>query len=273
MPGPTTITDPAEEQPPPAQGAKARGPGRPPGTGRASASRASILRAAYKLARAVPLQDISVVMVAREIDVTPALVHYYIGGRDWLTSGVMNLFYRDLLRKLPAPTDDWRQNIVATAKATYEHFVAYGGIAAYAVSHSRFRVYQLTAFGDRDYGVEVLEAFTGSVRSAGRSEERTGIYAHLLMEFVINSAHATVRHMYPGDFKQFLEEKTDRLDPLKYPNIFFARRAPLTLDAQVAFDEGFRLFLLGIESEPVAVEGAAAPPAKKPSTKSKRPQA
>lgn len=49
-------------------------------------TRISILRAALKLAVKTALQDLSIVTVAKSMGVTPALIHYYIGGREWLTS-------------------------------------------------------------------------------------------------------------------------------------------------------------------------------------------
>jgi AcrR family transcriptional regulator len=214
------------------------------------------LRAAYALAKTTPLDSISVVMVARTLGVTPALIHYYVGSRDWLTSGVMNLFYRDLFRKWPSPGADWRSNISLAVGVAYEQFVKYSGISAYAVTHNRFRVFQLTTMDDCDFGAEVLEKLTQTVRTAGRSAERTGIIAHLLLEFVITSAHSTARHLYPAEHKAFLSEKMAALDPEKYPALSFAGQAPFLVDAQVAFREGVRLFLLGLEHDPEAESGS-----------------
>jgi AcrR family transcriptional regulator len=226
-----------------------RGPGRPQmGEGR-NVSRNTILRAALKLAVTVPLQDLSIVTVAKSMDVTPALIHYYIGGRDWLTSGVMNLFYKELLRKWPEETGDWKNDLVAAARIIYDHFSRYGGIAAYAVSNSRFRVFQLVAFGDRDYGVELLERFTGYVRASGLDGVRTGVYANQFMEFIISTGHGTSHHIYPSEHRAFLEEKSSKLDPDKYPNLLFAKRAPFTLSGDVAFEMGCNLFLLGMLTE------------------------
>jgi AcrR family transcriptional regulator len=226
-----------------------RRPGRPSAGEGNEVSRPSILKSALKLAKTHPLQDLSIVTVARSMKVTPALIHYYIGGRDWLTSGTMNLFYRDLLKKWPKETGEWQADLSAAAKVIYDHYVLYAGIAAYVVSHSRFRVFQLTAFGDRDYGIETLERFSGRVAAAGLSGERSGIYAHLFMEFIITTAYGAAHHIFPKEHREFLEEKTSKLDPEKYPNIFFARRAPVQIDGDFAFEEGCRLYMLGIASE------------------------
>ena len=111
------------------------------------------------------------------------------------------------------------------------------------------RIFQLTAFGDRDYGVEVLDRFTGCIRRAGLSGQRTGIYANQFIEFIISTGNNASHHIFPSEHRQFLEEKSDKLDEEKYPNITFAKQAPLTIDGKVAFQEGCNLFLLGMVTE------------------------
>jgi len=226
-----------------------RRPGRPPGS-QGGVSLVSILRTSYRLAKTVPLQELSIVFVAKSLNVTPALIHYYVGGRDWLTSGTMNLFYSDLSRKLPKNTGDWKRDIPAMAHTIYDHLVAYAGVAAYMVSHNRFRIWQLTAYGQREYGVEVLEKLTACVKQAGCTPERTGIYSHLIMEFVIGSAHRTAHHLFPSDHKAFLKDKLSKLDPTRFPTLILTNTAPISLGPEKAFNEEIRLFMLGLEHEP-----------------------
>ena len=234
-----------------------RRPGRPPGS-QGGISLASILRTSYRLAKTVPLQELSIVFVAKTLNVTPALVHYYVGGRDWLTSGTMNLFYSDLVRKLPKNTGDWKSDIPKMAHTIYDHLVNYAGVAAYMVSHNRFRIWQLTAYGQREYGVEVLEKLTACVIQAGCSPERTGIYSHLIMEFVIGSAHRTAHHLFPSEHKAFLTDKLSKLDPEKFPTLILTHTAPISLGPEKAFSEEIRLFMLGLENEPRDTKGASA---------------
>lgn len=210
----------------------------------------SILRTSYRLTKAVPLQELSIVFVAKTLGVTPALIHYYVGGRDWLTSGTMNLFYSDLLRKLPKNTGDWKRDIPKMARTIYNHLVLYAGVAAYMVSHNRFRIWQLTAYGQREYGVEVLEKLASCVNQAGCQPERTGIYAHLIMEFVIGSAHRAAHHLFPSEHQEFLKDKLSKLDPKKFPTLMLTNTAPISLGPEKAFDEEIRLFMLGLENEP-----------------------
>lgn len=219
-------------------------------------SRQTILRTALKLSKSVPLQDLSIVVVARSMGVTPALIHYYIGGRDWLTSGIMNLFYKSVFRKSPEISGDWERDVHNAAKNLFDHLVTYPGIAAYLVSNHRFRIFQLTAFGDRDYGAEVLNRFAGLVRSAGLSAERMGLQTQLIQEFVISTAHQATHDLLPADHRQFFEEKLAALDPVRMEHIIFGKVTPLQLNGESLFKEGISLFLLGIERDR-KIEGLA----------------
>ena len=63
------------------------------------------------MARATPLQELSIVRVAKDLGVTPALIHYYLDGRDALTSGVMNAFYKEMQLDWPLLTSHWREDV------------------------------------------------------------------------------------------------------------------------------------------------------------------
>ena len=100
-----------------------------------------ILAVGLALTKSLPLQDVSIVRVARELDVTPASIHYYLEGRDALTLGIVNLFIHDLSAEWPQPRSSWKADLEATATAIYRHYVRYPGIAAYFAAQNRFRVF------------------------------------------------------------------------------------------------------------------------------------
>lgn len=206
-----------------------------------------ILATAFQLAQTVPLAELSIVRVARELGVTPPLVHYYLGSRDALTSGVMNAFYRQLVKAWPRPATQWRANLEGAAGAVYEAHIRHPGIASYVVSHNRFRMVQKVEAGETDYGVVFFEKFLATVKGAGFDAPRTGVYAHLLIEFVTAYAHATVAHRWPGEHSGFLDEKLAMLDPEAFPAAHFVSKSFTRLDAGSAFSTGLRLFLDGME--------------------------
>ena len=94
---------PSDEERPRKASVGRRGAGRPAGPTSGILDRAMILNVGLQLTKTTSLVDLSIVRVAKELGVTPALIHYYLagGGRDALTSGVMNLYYRDLIERWP----------------------------------------------------------------------------------------------------------------------------------------------------------------------------
>jgi AcrR family transcriptional regulator len=242
----TTKTSAAIAKPKTRPGRRRRG--RPAGAESALLDHAMILSIAMQMARSVPLSELSIVRLAAELGVTPALIHYYLGGRDAMTSGVMNSFYRELLGNWPLDTGhDWRHRLEVVSGAVYRAYVRYPGIAAYVVAHNRYRMIQDVKKGETDFGVLFFERFVAAVKSIGFDAASTGVYAHLLMEFITASAHATVRHMWPGEHKDFLESKLSALDPEAFPATHFVRASLTSLNATGAFTTGLALMLRGLE--------------------------
>lgn len=226
-----------------------RGRGRPATQEKSLLDREVILNCAFDMARSVPLQDLSIVKVAKELGVTPALIHYYIEGREALTSGVMNAFYRETLREWPQSTGNWRKDLEAACRRMHDLHVNYAGVAAYVVGYTRFRMVQITAPGEDDYGLLLFENFVGLVRAAGFGAERTAIYAHLLMEFITSVAHTTVRHRWPGESGVFLDRILGGLDARTFPNAHFVRQSYVRFDAGLAFDQALELFMNALDVE------------------------
>ncbi len=227
----------------------ARSRGRPPVSENALLDRRLIIGCAFELSKSVPLQELSIVRVARELGVTPALIHYYLAGRDALTSGVMNSFFRDLQREWPEPSGRWRADIETLAHHIYARLVTYAGVAAYMVAHNRFRLVQLDHGGETDYGILLFERFVGLVREAGFDARRTGMVSNLLMEQIVSAAYATVRHRWPGDHGSMLERAFAQLDQKQFPHTFFVRKQFAHFSGDAAFAEGLSLTLSGLTQE------------------------
>ncbi len=226
-----------------------RRPGRPPANEPERANRASIMRAGLKLTKSVALQDLSIVGLARSMDITPALVHYYLGSREQLTSGIINLFYKGAVRKWPEQTGNWHHDVVSVSEHLYGHLLAYPGIAAYLVQKNEFRVVQATEGDDTDFGLQLLELFIGTIRSVGLSAERTSIYTHMMREFLFSTAHRTTCELFPSQQREELEKTIAKLSPEKWPNVTFPQESLLEIDGDRVFHEGIELFLLGMERD------------------------
>ncbi|HKY93384.1 MAG TPA: TetR/AcrR family transcriptional regulator C-terminal domain-containing protein [Nevskiaceae bacterium] len=229
--------------------APTRGRGRPATQDKSLLNQKVIISCALDLAKEVPLQDLSIVRVARELGVTPALIHYYLDGRDALTSGIMSAFYTEMLREWPQPTGRWREDLEAVCRRAYETYIAFPGVAAYVIGHNRFRLVQTMNPGEIDPGVMMFERFVGATRAGGFDAQETTTYAHLLMEFLITMAHSTSRHRWPGEHGLFLDRVLGGLDPALFPNAHFVRKNFVRFDAGEAFESALTLFLNALDVE------------------------
>jgi AcrR family transcriptional regulator len=223
-----------------------RGP-RPAGSDKLD--RDVILAVGLALTKSLPLQDVSIVRVARELDVTPASVHYYLEGRDALTLGIVNLFIHDLLAEWPQPRSSWKADLEAAATAIYRHYLRCPGIAAYLAAQNRFRVF-IPAGGQRGaehlYGF--LERYFAAIAAVGLNARRNAVYALVLIQFIIAAAHATASHQLPGEQDE-LGTVLSGLDRRTYPNIHRMRASYLGLVGDDAFRAGLHLILAGLQAE------------------------
>lgn len=226
-----------------------RGPGRPPAKVAGAMAKADIVHRALELCRLESLQSVSIVRVANEMGVTPALIHYYVGGRDRLTSGVMNAFYAGLVAELPPSAADWRADLTAVFGRIYDFYIRYSGVAAYLMSHNRFRVFQLIEPGERDFGASFFERVIGSVRVAGLSAGSTAMYAHLLLQHVLSSAYQQAGRQLPEDHQDFLVSRLQKLSPSEAPNTFFILESFAAVRGEDAFRAGLKIVAdaIGVE--------------------------
>lgn len=229
--------------------ASARRPGRPGKDNPGLLNRQVILSLALQMTKNVPLTELSVVRVAAELGVTPALIHYYLGSRNGLTSGVMNAFYKDVIEHWPVETGEWKHDFEIVANAVYRAYLRYPGIVSYVAMHNRYQLFQDVREGETDYGVLAFEKYVATIRKMGLDAQRTGIYAHLSLEFISHFSHLTVTHRWPNQSRELLLEKMSSLSADDYPNIALVRESFANLGATDAFTTGLKLLVEAFEVE------------------------
>ena len=183
---PTTTT--AEATPP-------RGRGRPPKQAspihaEADVSRDTILRHAIALTKTTPLDQISMVQLAKDFGVAPGLIHYYLGGRDNLISGVLNNYYRERMSQMPALTGDWRADVETIARTSFSVGVDNPGVSLYVASHNRYRLFQNVDEGETDYGLMYFNHLTTALKQGGFSADQVALGYHLIAQFLVASTMA-----------------------------------------------------------------------------------
>lgn len=208
-------------------------------------SRDAILACALEMAKREPLDAISMVKVAAEMKASSSLAHYYLKGRDDLTSGVINLFSKALVDAAPPRCADARADIEAVARVHHAFLLLYPGIAEYLTRHNRFRLVQKVREGETDYGVQAFERLTSAVMRAGFNSEGTAMLTYLLRMFVLSSALAEARFQTPGFHQQFLDDTLQRFDKSEYPGLHHALHAFARLDGNSVFEHGLKVILDG----------------------------
>lgn len=211
-------------------------------------SREAIIDKAVELAMTEPLSDLSIIGLARQLGVTPALIHYYAGSRDELISGVINRYFMErVVRLKPLTRKNWRSNIEDHAHAIFEVMQKYGGVLRYLMSHNRFRLFQQVSAGETDYGMVYLNHIADIFRSGGFSAQKCALGYHLLMQYVMTSAYAEVNRQMPAKHGDYILGRIRATPEEQYPAAHFFAEAFSQLDTETAFDAGLQILLDGME--------------------------
>lgn len=208
-------------------------------------TREQILDKATELAKVEPLEDISMVRLARELGVAPGLIHYYVGSRDDLISGVANRYFEARLANLQPLTGDWEQDLWQEAMQNFRMGVEYGGVLRYMMSHNRFRLFQQVAEGETEYGALYLDRMVGIFRAGGFTPQQAAIGYHLLSLYVMSSSYAEVSRQLPGFHGTYIRGQIEShpADELAHARYFLDAFA--SLDSATAFPEGLRIMIAG----------------------------
>ena len=157
-----------------------------------------------------------------------------------------NLFFRDKVQHWQALEGNWRTDLERFARTVYEHDSKYIGVAAYLAQHNRFRLFQFVQEGETDYGLEFFDRAASILRSAGFTPPRAALAYHLVMQHVVASVGARMRHLLPADHRDFIRAKLQSVPQERYPGAHFLAEAFPELSADQSFDAGLTLLLDGI---------------------------
>jgi AcrR family transcriptional regulator len=236
-----------------------------------SLARESIIERAIELTKREPLSAISMVRLAKSLNVRPGTIHYHLGSRDDLISGVMNRFYRDLLLDLDAtaPAATWQEEIRRIGWVWLTAKLLYPGVANYIASNDRFRVFQKTKSGEEDYGARYMDRVFGLLRNAGFTADIAAECWHLMALYANATAETIAMGHAPAAHSKFLLRRMERYDPASFPGLAFGLRALAELDARGAFGRSLDDLILGLEKRRHVVSGRAANAPKRMASRAK----
>jgi len=210
-------------------------------------SRVTILQHAIEMTKTVPLDQISMVQLAKDFGVAPGLIHYYLGGRDQLVSGVLNDYYRQRIQRIPMLTGNWRADVEQIARLSFQVAVENPGVSIYVASHNRYRLFQDVQPGETDYGLEFFNRMTSAIMQGGFTAEQVALAYHLLAQYLVSASMAEASRQLPAYHQAFIRNKLDSVPAEQYSGARFVSKAFSQLSSDTAFEEGLRITLDGIE--------------------------
>jgi AcrR family transcriptional regulator len=222
-------------------------------------SRNVLIDRAAEMAKRMSLDQISMVQLAKEFGVAPGLIHYYLGSRDDLISGVLNKYYRERVERLAPLTGDWRHDVEGIARVSFSLATEWPGISLYVASHNRFRLFQEVAAGETDYGMVLFDHMVSTFLQGGFRAEAAALAYHLLAQFLLANSIAAVGRQAPAEHKRFILDKFASVSHDRFPSATTVGPAFASLDSSKAFNEGLRLLLDGF-AQWATVDGSLAKP-------------
>lgn len=211
--------------------------------------RQTILERGLKLAKTIPLKDISVVRIASDFGVTAASIRYHLRGRDALTAGIVNMFYKELLALWPTVEGDWTADISAVTELIFDSYLRYPGITAHFGAENRIRLLSSAIKADVDSTMPLfLERYFAVFSEAGLDAERTTSYSIILLQLIHMAAHATLRHQWPRENK-LMEKHLRSLDAARFPHTVRMRESYIKMEGRNAVNAALHLVVSGLERE------------------------
>lgn len=206
-------------------------------------ARQEIIDKAVELAKSEPLSELSIIGLARQLGVTSAAVHYYVGSRDDLLSGVVNQFFKRRVETLGDLSGDWRADIEHHAHHGYALMTEYGGVLRYVMSHNRFRLFQQVDKGQTDYGLVYLDRISRIFLDGGFSPEQAAMGYHLLAQYTMTAAYAKVSNQLPADHAKYILRQIQS-SPVEAYGAAHAMAEPFVkVSADKAFEVGLAMLL------------------------------
>jgi AcrR family transcriptional regulator len=222
-------------------------PPKAPAQGEEALSREGIIARAVELSQQENLTEISIMRLARDFSVTPGLIHYYIGSRDDLISGVVNQYYKDRVSHFVKLTGEWKKDLRAIARQTHGIMLKYPGVATYVNAHNRYRLFQRVQPGEKDYGLEFFNFVSDVFRKGGFPPKKAALAYHLLAQYQLASANIEIGHQSPGEHKEYIRERMRGLAPEQYGGALFIVKDFTELEAGETFEAGLELLLVSFE--------------------------
>lgn len=202
-------------------------------------NRTAIIGHALELTREQSLQDLSLVKLASNLNVRAGTIHYHLGSREALLTGVLNLFFHELLTRVDAAALAEKtppQQIEQISQIWLAIKIEYSGITHYIIAEDRFRLFQDPAEGEPDNGAHFADRVFTIMKRGNLADDDSAELWHLLALLTTATAEHITRHHTPSSHGSFLMARVEQYGEEKFPGLAFGIPALARLDVQRAFD-------------------------------------
>jgi len=219
-----------------------------PGDGQAaSVTHDAIIAHALQIAQHEPVDAITIMRLSRELGVTPALIHYFTGGRDQLLSAVINRAMAQS-ESHPAVSDSWLADLEAVMRKAFAFQMKWKGITTYQQSNNKYRLFQDPQPGEADLGLVFFNRVGTILQSSGMTAEHAAMAYHLLMLFILSVAVSHINKQEPAAHEEFLNARLGQLDSKAHPGAAFLLGAFASVSTADTFEVGLQALLATIVS-------------------------
>jgi AcrR family transcriptional regulator len=216
--------------------------------GKGGINREAIVARAVEIAKGESETEITIVRLSRELGVTTALIHYFVGSRDDLLTAVFNAALKERTSAFPPLTGDWRHDAEKLIRQSHESQLRWRGMTTYAATHNRHRLFQRVKPGETDYGLVFFDRLGQIFQEGGFTSEQAAMGYHLLMLFSLSVANAHVNRQQPVEHQEWLMDHFSQFDAADYPGASHVMPAFSQVDTKSTFDAGLAVLLDGFES-------------------------
>lgn len=209
-------------------------------------SREDVIRLALKIAKKEAVDAITIMRLSRELDVTPSLIHYLIGGRDKLLTAVLNEAMKQDSHKFKT-TGKWKNDLETVMREAFKFQMKWRGITTYLHTHNKHRLFQDTQPGEIDHSLAFFNTVGDILKRSGMSPDKAAMAYHLLMLFNTATAFTHINNQEPASHATFLKAQVKRVESAHLGGAAFLLPEFAKITTAVTFDVGLDLLLKTIE--------------------------
>lgn len=210
-----------------------------------SVTRNAVIACASEIAREIPIDEITIALVAGKLGIVPGMVRYLVGTREDLVSELINAAFKQRFESLPELTGDWRRDLEGVARASLKMYEEWQGLATQVTMRQTPKFVHPIATSDADYGLSYFDHACRIFKAGGFTAKEAAMAHHLMMNFIVSVGLNSVRRQSPVLHHEYIVDAVARADPKTVPGARFAVGPFSRIDTKSTFNAGLEVLFDG----------------------------